>query len=292
MFSLAVITPSRSSRQATSLKILRFTRCRRRFGVLWLGLQPHTRFRRIVFRVFILLLLCLLSPPLAAKPIIADMSEYQIAINSDFTGKRLLLFGARNDSGDVIVVVRGPNRNVTLHKKKRVAGIWLNGAQVKFSNIPYFYAVTGTRPIAELAPSAIYSILGIGVEHLDFASATSQRNQSLVPEFRRAYFRHQEKEGLYQNFSRPLAFMGKTLFKTVIPFPDTLPRGNYTVDVYLINNGIIQSMQSLPIEVVKVGFDAFVYDMAHQHAWLYGIIAVLIAIGFGWLVSYIFTKVW
>ncbi len=245
-----------------------------------------------MYRFLIILALLLLPLPVAAKPLIADLSEYQIQIASDFTGKRILVFGARNESGDIMIVVRGPTRNIIVRKKKQVAGIWVNGAQVKFSNIPHFYAITGTRPVAELVPSSVYATLGIGTEQLDFVSATAQRNTPLVPEFKEAYFKYQTTEGLYQNFSPALTFMDKTLFKTVIPLPDTLPRGDYTVDVYLINNGVIQSMQSLPLEVVKVGFDAFVYDMAHQHAWFYGAIAVLIAVGFGWLVGYIFTRVW
>lgn len=235
---------------------------------------------------------CILVFPAVAKPLIADLSEYQIFIDSGFTGKRLLLFGARNDAGDVLVTVRGPSRNVTVQKKIQVAGMWLNGAQVKFSNVPYFYAISGTRTLPELTPSSLFSVLRIGAENLDFTSATARRNAALVPEFRDAYFAKQQESGLYQHFEQPFTFMGKTLFKTVIPFPDTLPRGDYAVDVYLINNGVIHAMQSLPIAAEKVGFDAFVYDMAHQHAWLYGIIAVLIALGFGWLVSYIFTKVW
>lgn len=235
---------------------------------------------------------CILVFPVAAKPLIADLSEYQIQIASNFAGKRILVFGARNDAGDVLVTVRGPSRNVTVQKKIQVAGMWLNGAQVKFSDVPYFYAISGTRTLPELTPSSLFSVLRIGAENLDFTSATARRNAALVPEFRNAYFAKQQESRLYQHFEQPFTFMGKTLFKTVISFPDTLPRGNYAVDVYLINNGVVQAMQSLQIVAEKIGFDAFVYDMAHGHAWLYGIVAVLIALGFGLLVSYIFTKVW
>jgi uncharacterized protein (TIGR02186 family) len=261
-------------------------------------LHPSIRFLRfgdggllrLCLSLFFLLFFC--ASPALAKPIIADMSEYKISINSDFTGKRLLLFGSRNDAGDVVVVVRGPLRDITIHKKARVGGMWINSRRMRFNDIPYFYAITGTRPMKELAPSALYQTLGIGIEQLRFTPTRSPKNIDETTEFRQAFIKHQQSNHLYQNYRSPLTFMGSTLFKTVIPFPDTLPRGNYAVDIYLFADGVLQSMQSLPIQVVKVGFDAFVSDAAHQHAWLYGMVSVLIAVGFGWLVNFIFTKVW
>jgi uncharacterized protein (TIGR02186 family) len=243
----------------------------------------------IAFLLWVLLLL--LPLPLAAKPIIADMSDYQIAIDSDFTGKRILIFGARNDPGDVMIVVRGPERDVTVRKKKRVMGIWMNGAQARFRDVPYFYAITGTRPVAELPASHLYRQLGIGLESISLETSASLGDQTLA-EFREAYRERQKQLRLYQEFEHPLGFMGATLFKTVMNFPDNLPRGDYSVDVYLLKDGAVQSMHSLPIQVKKVGFDAFVFDAAHRQEWLYGLICVLIAVGFGWVVSFIFAKLW
>ncbi len=244
-----------------------------------------------MLRFLTLLVILLLPLPLAAKPIVADMSDYQIAISSDFTGKRILIFGARNDPGDVMIVVRGPTRDLTMRRKKQVAGIWINGAQAHFKNVPYFYAISGTRPVNELPPSPLYKMLNIGIDSIELYTSGSVGDKSLE-EFRQAFFAQQKRQQLYQDFPNPLTFMGATLFKTVISFPDTLPRGDYAVDIYLLRDGAIQSMQSLPIRVEKVGFDAFVFDAAHRYSWLYGIVCVLVAVGFGWLVSFIFAKFW
>lgn len=242
-------------------------------------------------RIALILALLLLPFPLAAKPIVADMSDYQIAIDSDFTGKRILIFGARNDPGDVMIVVRGPERDIVMRRKKQVMGIWMNGAQARFRDVPYFYAITGTRPVAELPASHLYRQLGIGVESIPLETSATLGDLSLG-EFREAYRNRQKQLRLYQEFEQPLGFMGATLFKTVVNFPDTLPRGDYAVEIYLLKDGAVQSMQSLPIRVEKVGFDAFVFDAAHQHEWLYGLACVLIAVGFGWAVSFIFAKLW
>ncbi len=243
--------------------------------------------------------LCLILPLLIlsyitnarAKPIIADMSDYQIAIDSRFTGKRILLFGARNDPGDILVVVRGPKRNITIRKKEQIAGIWLNAAQVKFAHIPYYYAISATRPISSMTMSELYKSLAIGIDNIEF---NTPRNitYKMAQEFAAAYMQIQQQKGLYLNYEYPVTFMGETLFKTAIQFPDNLPRGDYAVEIYLIEDGILRGVQTLPIHVTKVGFDAFVYSAAHDHPLLYGIMAIMIAVTVGWVVSFIFNRIW
>jgi len=226
-----------------------------------------------------------------AKPIIADISEYTISISSDFTGKKLLLFGARNDPGDIIVVVRGPERQLLIRKKEPVAGIWINTQQARFLNVPYYYAITGTRHIEEIASSATYKSLNIGINNLDFDSLRPLENTQKT-DFMNAFMQTQQLSTLYQNYTSRLQFMGDTLFKTQIDFPDNLPRGNYAVDIYLFEDGQLKSMQTLPIIVSKVGFDAFVYDLAHDYTLVYGLIAIFIAVAVGWGVSLLFNRIW
>lgn len=250
-----------------------------------------------IYRHAVLLLIAALMVVLAsisaaaAKPVIADISEYRIAITSDFTGKQLLLFGARNDPGDIVIVVRGPERDVLVRKKEQIFGVWVNTQQARFDHVPYYYAVGGTRPLEELAPSSLYSHLNIGFDKLDMTPSKLMTKERL-DEFREAYFDIQQQRGLFIAENEPLRFMGPTLFKTQISFPDTLPRGEYAVDIYLFEDGQLRGMQSLPIEVAKVGFDAFVYEMAHQHSLLYGLCAVFIALSVGWIVSVLFNKLW
>ena len=56
----------------------------------------------------------------AATALVADLSRDHIEITTSFSGTRLLLFGATEGVGDVVVVVRGPNRREVIRKKERV----------------------------------------------------------------------------------------------------------------------------------------------------------------------------
>ena len=85
--------------------------------------------------------------------------------------------------------------------------------------------------------------------------------------------------------------MAETLFKTVIEFPDDIPPGDYTAEIYLISGNEVAGMQSIPIKVVKSGLDAFVYAYAHDHPIFYGISAVVLSLSAGWFVGRDFERI-
>lgn len=211
-----------------------------------------------------------------AKPLVADLSQYRIEIDSSFNGTRLLLFGSRNDTGDILVAVRGPERLFTVRKKERIAGIWVNRDQERFAHVPTYYAIASSRPIAAMQQTALFAPLRIG---LNETLGDAGKNND---DFAQALIRYQQSRGLYSQAPEHVSFMGESLFKLVIPFPDKIPGGDYTADVYLFNDGQLSGMQSIPIHVEKTGFDAFVSDMSDRHSVLYGGFAVLMALGIGW----------
>src|SRR5437764_3846541 len=63
--------------------------------------------------------------PARADGVVADLSSHLIAITTGFTGASVVLFGATEGRGDIIAVVRGPEREMTVWRKGKVAGIWV-----------------------------------------------------------------------------------------------------------------------------------------------------------------------
>lgn len=231
-------------------------------------------------------LLCLLPASLSAKPLVADLSRHLIAIDSGFTGTDVLLFGARNDSGDVVVVIRGPLSNITIRKKERYGGVWVNRHSQEYASIPAYYYMVSTRPLSTINSASLLKALQIGPEQL-LPLAQSADEQA----FHEAWLRNRAREGLYQVAEYPVAFMGETLFKTVIPFPQSIPRGSYTAEVYLVSDGQLIGMQSTPLVVDKQGMDATIFEIAHRLPTFYGIMCVFIALIAGWMAGIIFRKV-
>jgi uncharacterized protein (TIGR02186 family) len=227
------------------------------------------------------------ASPASTAPLVADLSNYSIAMDAGFNGTRLFLFGVRNDSGDIVVVVRGPKKNYMIRKKEKFAGVWVNHDRMKFYDVPDFYAVASSRPLSEINKSALFTRLGIGEENL-FVNASSAVETDKFSEFQTAFLDHQHSKRLYATNPDNIGFMSETLFKTVIEFSDNIPPGDYTAEIYLISDGQVIGMQSTPISVVKSGLDAFIYNFAHNSPALYGISAIILALSAGWLTGRLF----
>lgn len=238
--------------------------------------------------ILALLFFGLCSPALAATPVVGDLSNYRIRIDSGFNGTRLFVFGARNEGGDIVVVVRGPNKNYLVRKKESFGGIWVNRQRMKFYDVPDFYAVASSKPLEELVNSRVYAQLGIGQTNV--LVKPSYVTQDAYEEFQEAFLRNQRKVRLYSATTEPVNFMAETLFKTAVEFPDNIPSGNYTAEIYLISGGELVGMQSTPIRVVKSGLDAVLHHYAQYNPVLYGITAVVMALGAGWLAARLFEK--
>ncbi len=239
--------------------------------------------------LFILLWLGLCSPAFAASPVVADLSNYHIEMDSGFNGTRLFLFGARNDNGDIVVIVRGPNKNYMVRKKESIGGIWVNRQRMKFYNVPDFYAIASSKPLEEIAQTGLFTQLGIGQDTL-LMPPPNIRLKDSFDEFQAAFLRSQRQQRLYASAPEKVNFMAETLFKTVIEFPDNIPSGMYTAEIYLISGGEVVGMQSTPISVVKSGLDAFLYAFAHLHPAIYGLTAIFLALFAGWLAGRLFGK--
>ncbi|MDX2073749.1 MAG: TIGR02186 family protein [Alphaproteobacteria bacterium] len=241
-----------------------------------------------MIRTAFVILLVMMTPAHAA-PLIADLSNYQITMDSSFNGTRLFVFGTRNDAGDVVVVIRGPTKNYVVRKKRQIGGIWVNAERIKLFRIPDFYAITSSKPFAEMPYHNMFRQLAIGQNNL-FKSPFEGKAQASYQEFTDAFVNYQRQRQLYSSQPSTFTFMGETLFKTVIEFPDNIPPGMYNAEIYLLQDSTIIGTHVLPITVSKVGIDAFIYDFAHRQPFLYGLVAILFALFAGWFAGRLFEK--
>ena len=219
-----------------------------------------------------------------AEGLVADLTSHLIAITTGFTGASVVLFGATDGPGNVIVAVRGPEREMTVRRKSRVAGIWVNTQQVTFANVPSFYAVAASRPVADILSPAAAAFYHLGIANLRLVAATPAPSV-VVDAFRTALDRTQQEAGLFVERMGKVDFLGEQLFRTTITFPSNVPTGTYLVEVFLVRDNDIVSGQTTPLVVSKVGVDASVFEFSARQPGFYGAIAVLTAVVAGWLAS-------
>jgi uncharacterized protein (TIGR02186 family) len=219
-----------------------------------------------------------------ADIVVADLSSHLIAITTGFTGASVVLFGATDGKADVIAVVRGPERDVTIWRKDKIFGIWANAEAVTFANIPSFYAVAATAPLGDLLSPAAATLYKIGTNNIKFEpkSATSPDRARV---FADALIDTQKRAGVFSPSHEKISFLGDRLFRTTFFFPANVPTGTYLVEIFLVRDKDVVGGQTTPLVVSKVGVDAAVFNFARSDALAYGAIAVVMAVMAGWVAS-------
>jgi len=231
----------------------------------------------------------LAAAPSRAEPLVADLSDHLVRITTGFTGAQVLLFGAVDGPGQIVVLVQGPPETVVVRRKDRVAGIWMNVDEATFGQVPAFYKMLSSEPLGEWLPLQTREGYGIGAEYLDFTPV-----EAIAPakaaDFRDALIRQKRARGHYGAYPGRIALLGSRLFRADVFFPANLPPGNYNITVLLIRNGEVASAQQTPLFVSKAGLGADVYRIAHEQPAMYGIAAIVIAVLAGLAGNAIFRK--
>lgn len=235
------------------------------------------------------LLAFLLAAAPAHAQLVAALSNHLVAITTGFSGTDVLLFGATDGTGEVIVVVRGPENVAAVHRRGRSFGIWVNEASMAFAGVPGFWSIASSRPIEELVAPQVAEFHQMGLQYLRLTplESTSARR---IREFREALMRNREASGLFSRKTGEIAFLGNRLFRTDLWIPANAPIGTYTVSVFLVRDGEVVGAETTPLVVGKVGFEARISEFAHRYAPFYGILAVLVAGVAGWSANLAFRK--
>ncbi len=248
-------------------------------------------------RVAALLLLWLACVGAAPIRLITDISQRRIDIIYTFRGAELLVFGAiQYPAGGVpdevpglAVVVRGPAQAITLRKKERVAGIWINTRSVRFETTPGFYAVATSAPIHSLVDERTAAIYEIGVDNLQLSPA-SGNNASETEEFERGLIDLRRRTGLFAEHEGDVGVTQNVLYRARIAIPSAVPVGNYSADIFLIRRGKVIAHSETPITIDKSGFERWVYVFSQRFSLLYGLVAVGLAPLAGWIAGLVVRR--
>lgn len=229
--------------------------------------------------------------PALAKSIVADIDHHLIAITTDFSGDDVLIFGAIDQPGDVVMALWGPLTEVQVHHKERVAGIWINREMVTFDDVPSFYGLSSSRPLDEILTPDMLSRYQLGVGQLQIKTlAADVDNLDEAPAYRDALLRVRQQGQLYAEKPGRVNFVGDRLFRANLRLPSTVPTGKFLVEVYFVRDGAVVDAQTIPLVISKVGFGADIYRFANKHGFAYGVIALITSFLAGWLAHLIFRR--
>jgi uncharacterized protein (TIGR02186 family) len=233
-----------------------------------------------------------LATPATGEQVVSGLSRDQVAITANFNGSDILIYGAvKRDEPipatgplEVIVTVEGPLRPITVRRKSRRFGIWINTASVTVDSAPSFYEVATTRPL--------YDILSY-TEDLRHTISLARMIRSVgAPSdvkdsqaFSDALMRIRDDRGDYRLSEGGVQLAQETLFRADIDLPANLTEGNYTTRIFLLRNKQVIDVGTETIRVKKVGLERLFYGLANSEPALYGLLALIIAGAAGWAAS-------
>ena len=240
----------------------------------------------------LLLLFLLFCAPAQAEDLVSGISQDIIQITSNYTGTDIVVFGAieRAESAqgrDIVVVVRGPDEPVTVRRRDRIAGVWVNNDAARFEGLPAYYYLASTQPIDHIAPPQALARYGVGIQYLSPSKVGSHHDPR---PFLEAGWRHLKRAGLYTESPGSIDFLSESLFRTRVPVPAGVTRGQYNVEVYLFRDGEVVSAQSTPLFVDATGLERRLFNMAHNSAFTYGLACVLMSMLLGWISYVLFRR--
>ena len=229
------------------------------------------------------------EPAAPAEQIVAGLSREDIEITTSFDGSEIIIYGAvkrespipPGDPLDVIVTVEGPARPATIRRKERRFGIWVNTEQVRVAAAPNFYVVATTRPLGRILDPAEDARFRISVPLAIRALAGAGPVSDVVP-FTEALVRLREAAGLYRLDEGAVRLAEQTLFRADVRLPANLIEGYYGTRIFLLREGRVIDTFRAPIHVRKVGLERWLFRLALEKPFLYGMMSLAIAIAAGW----------
>ncbi|MEL6958126.1 MAG: TIGR02186 family protein [Pseudomonadota bacterium] len=240
----------------------------------------------------ILALLLLMALPLSAEEIVLGLDRDEVAITTDFNGSDVTIYGAVKrdrptpDAGPlaVIITLAGPSEPVTVRRKERMFGIWVNTDAVDVDAAPSFYAVATSAPLSESLLAVEDLRYGISIPRV-IRSVGAPDTITDAPSFSDALIRIRAGTGLYQVLENGIDLEQETLFRGQITLPAALTEGDYVARIYLTRDGRVIDQYETSIAVFKAGLERWLFDLSRNQPLIYGLMSLAIAISAGWLAS-------
>jgi uncharacterized protein (TIGR02186 family) len=245
-----------------------------------------------------LLAACVLSALLPgaafAESLISTLSDDAVEITSNFTGERIVVFGAVRGvpAGDpeyeVAVVVQGPEQDVIVRRKERLLGVWANRAAREFHRVPSYYVMHLSENFGAALDAAELREYRLGIASLPFVQDSAA--EATAELFAEALVGLKTEQALYLEREREVEFLAPNVFRTTFFLPSNIPTGEYRVSVYLFRGTTFLAGQAQLLPIAKGGFSERIARAAGDHPFFYGLFCTGLAIFSGWFAGVIFRR--
>ncbi|MBF0466147.1 MAG: TIGR02186 family protein [Nitrospirae bacterium] len=235
----------------------------------------------------VLVVTLIVSQTHANAELTLNMDKSVIPIDTFYKGNTLNITGSVDSGHDVVVKITSPRENESfMVKEKSVHLFWLNKYKLKVSQVNDTYMLFSSNNIDDILSAEERAKYSLGYDAVGKrVEITGNDKDQLFREF----IKVKESGKLYVVSGTSVVLKpsgaGKSRYSVTVNFPYQVPIGSYNVNVFAVKDGVVSQRATGAVKIKEVGMVRDLSDMAMTHGGLYGVLAVLIALVAGYVVT-------
>jgi uncharacterized protein (TIGR02186 family) len=252
-------------------------------------------FIKTVSAVLLVLGLAAWYPSVAAATLTVESNQKHLKVNYNYNGRVVTLSGLADAGVDLVLTIASEESHQILKEKNKVGGVlWMNTGDVKFEHVPNVYYLLSTEKPEDILGEAELAKNDIGYQALlERANIESSKESDDVKSLFGEFVKYKEASLLYSVSTGGFELSdqgGSQKYSTAVKWPYQIPPGDYQITVRAVKGGKVVEKAMTVVTVERAGIVKRLTDMAQNNGALYGILAIVIALGAGFGVGLIFGK--
>lgn len=251
--------------------------------------------KKITLSLVITVLFTAASSTAAFAYLTTKANNDRITIGFFYSGSEVSVSGLSDPGLDYIVTITSPECHQNLKRKGKVGGVlWMNVGDLKCEKVPNLYFIQSTRKLDELLPANLREQYLLGYpaigKHIEMEPLKDQAEKD---KWFAEFVKYKESKKLFFNAAGGFQISqvdGKQKYYMEFKWPYQAPPGEYMATIYGVRDGKIVEQATSKVLVEQVGSVKLLANMAKNQGALYGILAILSAIGAGFGVGLVFGK--
>jgi hypothetical protein len=220
-----------------------------------------------------------------------ELKPAGIEITTFYNGTTVTIEGQIPADAEAVIRVSGEGEELHLKKKGTVGGLlWMNTGDVSLENAPKTYMTYTSASLGDINASAAQTYGLKALKDRITVLPESEDKEFIIGEF----VKLKKKDGLYNVNPNTVSYgtvaQGMKSFTVTAVIPPRMGKGDYSVDMGVVQGNKIVDQLSQSLQVIQVGFPAKLTKLAFQNPLLHGIMAVIIAIAAGLFMGVVFKS--
>mgnify|MGYP005837019431 CR=1 FL=1 len=232
---------------------------------------------------------------LTCPPIDLTLDKHKVEMGMTYDGETIMVSGAAPAGSQVaLLLVSRDNPPLMLSRKGKVGLFWMAVKQLEVRNLPFLYRIYTSGPLTSVAGPEAISQLGLGYDHLrgqmvaECVKGEPSADDAEV--LFKGFLQLKEGEGLYGVSEGAVTVSPEGRFQQAVTLPDRAIEGTYLIHAYAFKDGRLVGSATRELVTQKVGLGKWLVTTSQHNGVLYGVMAVVVALGAGLGIGAIFKK--